>query len=1051
MGIRGLTAFLKLGSISSISDHVDLSSGHAVPSTENPTADCSRPSLRHIIVVDGNAFSHWFCLECFGTAPSLNTNYALLKRYVASWIMRCHATMVDCVFVFDGATDHDKLPCRFDRLCKQSANIDFALSKMPLRIQSMAVDSDSHPAARIQSTPPLLAISCIINAIGTLQSTQTRSFYAKGEADKTIVEVAVALNATAIMSNDSDMLVYDTANVGFIPFWGFGFADDGSLNAFIIRRRKLSKLLGIAESSLPMLAALVGNDFTSAETCYHMHKILFEGSMAPKDRTANRARCGSNISLNKSDPLSTVIGLEDTELCEEKKQGTLSKPKMRRGDSALSSSDRMKSRRRANKVEEESKRKANHSKCIESLLCAPAVQIRQSDSDLSSSGSQEISSSLGVQACWTYGESGVKTVKAAAACLRKIEAACRAGSGAGSGTDVGECVLTSVRVTAHLLGLSEDEVLSRLAAEGQGNGEGEGGPASNRTPEASPKALNKASSLCSAFYLALEDSIDRYRISKASTDSRPVPDKHTHQKVSQSALRCCFRCCSCNPPCDKLLSGALAELLLQPSQSSTPVLPPLLTSTSAKNGDTSVLCVSLGFDVKLSPDMDQVLSSSMFIGRTPCSLYCRQVNPCPGQVGPALSSSGHREGDQQRAGSAIGDTIGRLALEPHYAGDYVLLQPLRLRIYSTLFRDELSVSQPLDGSERLFIHEIFKKNDSPNLERRVVQLSCMAAETAALQTRIHLDTTARVAQSAPGDSLMESTAFLVLGVSAPPMLTFFFSTCSLEQLSSLHRRPWFVRNQFFFTLATAHLYLNISRSRIDSDCGNNDNDNSAVEALSTWTSCLIGAAAYLISSTLTLMRAESELHFSSSSGISPSSVLTQSDTGRGLMDVQEDGIAPTLSQEADSDGLTLSEINTWTRLQLCLQHVNFSIEVAARDQGRTMSKSAFLGRKLGQKIQVIEPMGEPAADGVLQLLLGADVGQLDPVLFFRVSSQLQEHLSQLALSLWTAESAATATASDLLLTSLLRLSESLLPLRIHTHTINTLHSAVMMMAASHVN
>ena len=1026
MGIRGLTAFLKLGSISSISDHVDLSTDHhATP--EILSSSSSRPSLRHIIVVDGNAFSHWFCLECFGTAPSLNTNYELLKRCVISWIMRCHATKVDCVFVFDGATDQDKLRCRFDRLCKQSANVDSALSKIPQRIRSVVIDNDVHSAAKIQSTPPLLAITCIVNAIGTLQSTQTRSFYAKGEADKTIVEVAVALNATAIMSNDSDMLIYDTANVGFIPFWGFGFADDGSLNAFIIRRRKLSKLLGIAESSLPILAALVGNDFTSAETCYHIHKILFEGSKASKDRAANSSRSGSNVSIDKLDHSQTDIDLENTELWEEKRQRPFSKQKMRRGDSTLSTSDRMKSRRRANKVEEESKRKANHIKCIESIVCAPAVQIKQSD--MSSENSQVLSSSLGIDAGWAYGESGVKTVKAAAAFLRKVEMACKAGAS--------ESVVTSVGVTAHLLGLSEEETLSRLAVEGEG-------PVDDKGSEAAPRGLSKTSNLCSAFFAAFEDSRDRYRISNAGTNSRHVPvttARSMSPKVSQSALRCCFRCCGCNPPCDELLSGALAELLLHVAQSSALDLPSHNTSTSTDNLDSSAVCGSLGLAVKLSPDMDQVLSSSMFIGRTPCSLHCRQA-------GRSLSSSDHREGDHQEAGNAIRDTNIPLTLEPYYVGDYVLLQSLRRRIYSVLFQDKLSVSVQPDGAEQLFVLEIFKKNNSPHLERRVVQLSCMAAEMEALQTRMSVDTSARTAQDMLEDSLMESAAFLVLWESAPALLQFFFSTSSREQLSSLHRRPRFIRNQFFFSLLTAHLYLSISSiehqllNRIDSD---SDSDEFAQDVLSSVTA----AAAYLVSSTLTLMMAENELSSLPSSAISSPSIFTQSDLGAGLMDVQENGSAVTPSREAESDRLTLPEINTWTRLQLCLQHVNFSIEVAARDKRRNFLKSEFLGQKMGRKVQIIETTSEPAVDGVLQLLLGGDVGLMDPVLFFRVASQLKEPLSQLTVALKTSEKTATATAaaSNLLLTSLQRVSESLLPLCIDSHTIETLHSAVVMMAA----
>lgn len=942
--------------------------------------------------------------------------------------MRCHATKVDCVFVFDGATDQDKLRCRFDRLCKQSANVDFALSKIPLQQHSnLVADKDFHSAMKIQSTPPLLAISCIISAIGSLRTTQTRAFYAKGEADKTIVEAAVALNATAIMSNDSDMLIYDTANVGFIPFWGFGFADDGSLNAFIIRRRKLSNLLGILESSLPILAALVGNDFTSAETCYHMHKILFEGS-----KTTNSSRSGSNVSLDKLDQFHSIVGLEITELSEEKIQRHISKPKMRRGDSNLSASDRMKSRRRANKVEEESKRKANHIKSAESGVCSRAVQMKQSDT--SSESSEVLSSSLINDVAWTYGESGVKTVKAAAAFLRKAEVAHRSTGGG----------LPSVSVTAHLLGLSEDEVLSHLAL-----GSSPDDLSDDRNSETQLKGLCKISNLCAAFFSAFEDSKSRYGIAHACCNGHDNPAVATRLSSSnqlQSELRCCYRCSSCSPRCSELHSGALAGLLLEPDPSQSHSLGVLPHDNSASASDITAICRSLGRGVKLSPDMDQVLSSRTFIGRTPCSLYCPPPLPLPHR---SVLNSEQQEGHQIEACTVNGGDSAPYALEPHLVGDYVLLQPLRRRLYSALFQENLT-AQPDGATDQLSVLEVFKKNNSPHLERRVVVFSSIAVEMAALESKGALDASVFISQEAHEDSLMKSAAFLVLWDSAPLLLLFFFSTNSLHQLSGLYRRPRLVRNQFFFSLVTAHLFLNISAARSQMQI---HSDSASGDTLGDMSS-IVAAAAYLVSSTLALTIAESESAGCTSSVTSRTadpSTFSKSNSGSCQTDAQDDVTVKSLSSKAGqvSEGLTLIEINMWTRLQLCVQHVNFSVEMAAQGKKGISSMNEFLGHDSGQKIQILESTNESEVDGVLQLLLGGDVGLMDPELFFHVSSLLQRPLSQFALASKMSGSGAAA-ASSLLLTSLRHILESLLPPHIEFHRLETLHSAITMMVPTNI-
>jgi hypothetical protein len=89
-----------------------------------------------------------------------------------------------------------------------------------------------------------------------------------------IAIVARAVDAVAILSSDTDMLIYDTGKTGLIPLWGFGFAEDGGFHAFQLQRSKLAAILGISVANLPLLSALVGNDYSSPEVLDDIHKQL---------------------------------------------------------------------------------------------------------------------------------------------------------------------------------------------------------------------------------------------------------------------------------------------------------------------------------------------------------------------------------------------------------------------------------------------------------------------------------------------------------------------------------------------------------------------------------------------------------------------------------------------------------------------------------------------------------------------------------------------------------------------------------------------------------
>ena len=296
MGVRGLHSLLRSQSLPSIAEHVELSA-------ENP---------RSLLLVDGNAFVHWFALEILGPAPSINTNYRLLSEHVSAWVTRCDTANVDCVFVFDGITEPTKLLCRIERLAKQATHVHTVLSTLLLTNKG---SDDSHATLHLQSTPPMLAISCVVQALHGHQN--CRALYADGEADAAIVQVAITLNAIAILSNDTDMLIFDTGNVGYIPFWAFGFAEDGSLCAFIVRRVRVAAILGIPPDYLPLLAALAGNDFTDERVCHEIQRVfLYNHSLSVRSTGMSSVGSGSGSAsmLTHTDTATfdTAIDMDDT-------------------------------------------------------------------------------------------------------------------------------------------------------------------------------------------------------------------------------------------------------------------------------------------------------------------------------------------------------------------------------------------------------------------------------------------------------------------------------------------------------------------------------------------------------------------------------------------------------------------------------------------------------------------------------------------------------------------------------------------------------------------
>ena len=159
-----------------------------------------------ILIVDAYAFLYWILAD--QTAPSYCADYGRLKLLITHWVARVRKYSIVPVFVLDGATPRRKLNKKLERLLKQAEDVHMYLNGESRTLHSLL---------------PHLAHTC---AIQVLKSLDVQVFVAEGEADSEIVNLAQQMGAFAILSGDTDFLVYDEISCGLVPHWALSFTDD---------------------------------------------------------------------------------------------------------------------------------------------------------------------------------------------------------------------------------------------------------------------------------------------------------------------------------------------------------------------------------------------------------------------------------------------------------------------------------------------------------------------------------------------------------------------------------------------------------------------------------------------------------------------------------------------------------------------------------------------------------------------------------------------------------------------------------------------------------
>jgi hypothetical protein len=260
-----------------------------------------------LVVVDGSAWTYFLVAGMGASAgvPGFAADYAALDACMRAWLDRFADAQVEVVFVFDGPREAAKMGTKLDRMQKQC-----------------------HDADKVQNTGgrrgfllPLHAEQCVVQTLNRRASSGgggsgLRIFFSAGEADRDVARLAAEMGARAILSNDTDMLIYQYPNdvsstssssssgsgsgrsfVGMVTLDTLGFSPDGlELYGFRLSQRSVARGLRVEVSDLPYLAALLGNDHSDLGVLHAVHVALGAMPKAASVGAATIATPGANSS-----------------------------------------------------------------------------------------------------------------------------------------------------------------------------------------------------------------------------------------------------------------------------------------------------------------------------------------------------------------------------------------------------------------------------------------------------------------------------------------------------------------------------------------------------------------------------------------------------------------------------------------------------------------------------------------------------------------------------------------------------------------------------------
>ena len=213
-----------------------------------------------LFVVDGNSFVYWFCFLVFGKEACCFTDYSELRTKLDAWLRSCYDHGLAFIFVFDGPTEPSKWITKLRRMQNQVTDIC-----MNQEHKMQGTKNSSVPS--IASILPMLGLQCIRSTLISHESifgtNYVQSIEAPGEADKLIAYLASKNRATAILSNDTDMMCFhvyqnhkDISNTPFVLFSTFIVPPTGApggVNITLIEPDKFARRIGIRAKVFELL------------------------------------------------------------------------------------------------------------------------------------------------------------------------------------------------------------------------------------------------------------------------------------------------------------------------------------------------------------------------------------------------------------------------------------------------------------------------------------------------------------------------------------------------------------------------------------------------------------------------------------------------------------------------------------------------------------------------------------------------------------------------------------------------------------------------------
>ncbi|GAA5800785.1 hypothetical protein HPULCUR_006223 [Helicostylum pulchrum] len=250
MGIHGLSFFIK--SHPSLVDKVEWNL--------NWTGDSDTDHF----IFDGNAFVYHIAYEN-RTDWTHGGQYATVAKVVEDMVETLRKAGIQMTFLFDGSLPQDKMETRIKR---HKSYIERSISTYwNLKQINTSNKNEEQRQNGIQYYGDLFLIPpmTLEVIIQTLRELDVEVKICQGEADSEVVELAAEKNGY-VVSQDSDMHVYPNIGKGYIPFELLNIPTQGeNISAGVFHPEKLTSLLNLKPSLLPLFGTLLGNDYLDSD------------------------------------------------------------------------------------------------------------------------------------------------------------------------------------------------------------------------------------------------------------------------------------------------------------------------------------------------------------------------------------------------------------------------------------------------------------------------------------------------------------------------------------------------------------------------------------------------------------------------------------------------------------------------------------------------------------------------------------------------------------------------------------------------------------------